>query len=155
MVEIKSPAALAWDASQSVFLAGSIEMGTAVDWQSVVCEALTDYDVAILNPRRDNWDPTWVQSIHNVKFAEQVNWEMDALGYADVVVFYFDPNTKSPITLLELGLCLASNTKLIVCCPDGYWRKGNVEIVCERFRAPLVATLDELVDKLKEMVTTT
>jgi len=149
MIEIKSPTSLEWDAPQAVFLAGSIEMGTAVDWQVVVTEAMADYDVAILNPRRSNWDPTWEQSIDNPKFKEQVDWEMDALGQADVVVFYFDPNTKSPITLLELGLCAASGAEIIVCCPDGFWRKGNVEIVCNRFRAPLVTTLDELVYKLK------
>ena len=28
--------------------------------------------------------------------------------------------------------------KLIVCCPEGFWRKGNVEVVCARFGAPLV-----------------
>ncbi len=149
MIEIKPPTALEWDEPAAVFLAGSIEMGKAVDWQIVVREAMADYDVAILNPRRDNWDPTWEQSINNAKFAEQVNWEMDAIGHADVVVFYFDPNTKSPITLLELGLCAASGTDMIVCCPDGFWRKGNVEIVCKRYAVPLVTTLEELVYKLK------
>jgi hypothetical protein len=149
MIEIKSPAPLEWEQNQAVFLAGSIEMGTAIDWQAAVREAMTDYDIAILNPRRDNWDPTWTQSITNPKFKEQVDWEMDAIGMADVVVFYFDKNTKSPVTLLELGLCAASGAEVIVCCPDGYWRKGNVEIVCDRFRIPLVTTLDELVYKLK------
>lgn len=55
---------------------------------------------------------------------------------ADIIAVYFDPNTLSPITLLELGLHAASG-KLIVCCPDGFWRKGNVRIVCERFNIPL------------------
>lgn len=149
MIEIKPPGKLEYDQNQSVFLAGSIEMGTAVDWQTTVREAMSEYDIAILNPRRDNWDPTWTQSINNPKFKEQVDWEMDAIDMADIVVFYFDPNTKSPITLLELGLCAASGVETIVCCPDGYWRKGNVEVVCNRYRMPLVATLDELVYKLK------
>ena len=35
---------------------------------------------------------------------------------------------RAPITLLELGL-FARSGKLIVCCPDGYWRKGNIEVV--------------------------
>ena len=149
MIEIKPPAKLEYEQNQIVFLAGSIEMGTAVDWQTTVRDAMSDYDIVVFNPRRDDWDPTWTQSINNPKFKQQVEWEMDAIDMADIVVFYFDPNTKSPITLLELGLCAASGVETIVCCPDGYWRKGNVEIVCNRYRMPLVATLDELVYKLK------
>lgn len=149
MIEIKPPVKLEYEQNQTVFLAGSIEMGTAVDWQTTVRDAMSDYDIVVFNPRRDDWDPTWTQSINNQKFKEQVDWEMDAIDMADIVVFYFDPNTKSPITLLELGLCAASGVETIVCCPDGYWRKGNVEIVCNRYRMPLVATLEELVYKLK------
>jgi hypothetical protein len=48
---------------------------------------------------------------------------------------YFDPNTKSPISLLELGL-FAQSKKLIVCCPRGFWRKGNVDITCDRYGIP-------------------
>jgi Nucleoside 2-deoxyribosyltransferase like len=149
MIEIKPPGKLEYEQNQTVFLAGSIEMGTAVDWQATVRDAMSDYDIVILNPRRDDWDRTWIQSIDNPKFKEQVDWELDAIDVADIVVFYFDPNTKSPITLLELGLCAASGVETIVCCPDGYWRKGNVEIVCKRFGMPLVATLDELVYRLR------
>lgn len=95
-----------------------------------------------------------MQSIHNPKFKEQVNWELDALSSADIVVFYFDPNTKSPITLMELGLAAASESNVIVCCPDGFWRKGNVEIICDRFDIPLCNTFDSLVAKLKDVVQT-
>ena len=56
------------------------------------------------------------------------------------------PGTKSPITLLELGLHAGKNPqKLVVCCPDGYWRKGNVDIVCRRCGVRQVPTLDDLV----------
>ena len=111
----------------------------------------------ILNPRRDNWDPTWVQSIHNPKFKEQVNWELDAINCASIVVFYFDPNTKSPITLMELGLAAGmvaagSLADIIVCCPDGFWRKGNVEIMCDRFNLAICNTFNELVEKLKHSI---
>jgi len=39
----------------------------------------------------------------NEHFVEQVTWELNALAYADLILMYFDPRTKSPITLLELG----------------------------------------------------
>ena len=127
-------------------------MGTAEDWQTRLIAELADYDGIILNPRRENWDASWVQSIHNPKFKEQVNWELDALGCASVVVFYFDPTTKSPITLMELGLAAASGSDVIVCCPDGFWRKGNVEIICDRFNLSLCNTFDELVLALTRVV---
>lgn len=128
-------------------------MGKAEDWQQKVVNALRDSDVAVLNPRRDNWDPTWEQSTSNRKFVEQVNWELNAIDHADFVVFYFDPNTKSPITLLELGLCAgarAHSQNIIVCCPDGYWRKGNVDIVCKTYGLTLVDTIEDLISTVIE-----
>lgn len=61
-----------------------------------------------------------------------------------VTAMYLDPQTKSPISLLELGLH-AYDDKLIVCCPEGFYRKGNVDIVCETYGIEQVDTLDELV----------
>ena len=57
---------------------------------------------------------------------------------------YFDPETKSPITLLELGL-YARSGKLVVCCPHGFWRRGNVDIVCDRYGVDQVKLLDTLI----------
>jgi hypothetical protein len=133
----------------SVFLAGSIEMGQAENWQSQMEESLADCAALILNPRRDAWDDSWVQSIHNPEFREQVEWELAAQERATWIVMYFAPATKAPITLLELGL-FARTGKLLVCCPNGYWRKGNVEIVCARYRIPLMATLDELIAAVRQ-----
>ena len=132
----------------SVFLAGSIEMGTATDWQSIVIEQIDQPQVTILNPRRTAWDASWEQSIANPDFAEQVNWELAGLERADVIAMYLDPATKAPVSLLELGL-YASSGKLIVCCPDGFWRKGNVDIVCQRYSIAQVASLQELIDKIR------
>ena len=127
----------------SIFLAGSIEMGRAVQWQQTVAQALQTFEITILNPRRDDWDATWEQSITNPAFAEQVRWELDAQERADCIAMYFAPDTHAPITLLELGL-FANSGKLIVCCPTGYWRKGNVDVVCARYAIQQVATLPEL-----------
>lgn len=119
-----------------IFLAGSIEMGTAADWQTALVAALGDRDVVVLNPRRDAWDASWRQSIEEPQFRGQVEWELDGLERADVIAMWFAPDTKAPITLLELGLH-ARGGKLVVGCPDGYWRKGNVEVVCARHGIPL------------------
>lgn len=138
-----------------IFLAGSIEMGVAENWQARLEHELRHLDVVILNPRRDDWDSSWEQSIHNESFVAQVTWELEAQEAADIIAMYFDPSTKSPITLLELGLFGRNHDyfggrKLIVCCPDGFWRKGNVDIVCKRYGIEMVASIDDLVRHVKE-----
>ena len=149
MKVIKAPEKYVLD-KPSLFLAGSIEMGAAENWQDRVAQAFGDTDLILLNPRRDNWDSTWEQRMSNPQFKEQVDWELDALEQVTGIIMYFDPNTKSPISLLELGL-FANRNKLIVCCPDGFWRKGNVEIVCARFDIPLIPTLDELIEYVRSL----
>jgi Nucleoside 2-deoxyribosyltransferase like len=140
---VSSPTPLPADATPSVFLAGSIELGSADNWQAEVERALADLDVVILNPRRDDWDASWVQSIDNPVFRAQVEWELAGLERADVVAMYFAPATKAPVTLLELGLSARAG-RLVVCCPAGYWRRGNVEIVCRRYGVPLLESLPDL-----------
>lgn len=131
----------------ALFLAGTIEMGNSFDWQAVVLEALKDKAVLVLNPRRLDWDASWEQSINNPQFVEQVEWELDMLQTANHIVMYLDPSTKAPVSMLELGL-YASKRNMLVCCPDGFWRKGNVEIVCRRMRIPLVHTFDDMLSKI-------
>ena len=131
-----------------VFLAGSIEMGAAEDWQTKVVKAVEEHDGVILNPRRDDWDSSWEQSIKNPQFKEQVEWELYGLDIATLVFMYFDPNTKSPISLLELGLC-ARDKKMCVVCPTGFWRKGNVDIVCAKENIPVFEDLNQGIIFLK------
>ena len=133
---------------KSVFLAGSIEMGKAEDWQSKVIEAVKDFPRIILNPRREEWDTSWEQSIDNPKFTEQVNWELEHLEKADLIVLNLVPDTMSPISLLEFGM-YAQSGKLVVYCPEGFWRKGNVDVVCQRYGIPQVEKFDELITLIK------
>ena len=137
----------------SIFLAGSIEMGQAEEWQGVFERGLADLDVVILNPRRDEWDASWIQSIDNPQFREQVEWELAGQELATVIAMYFAPATKAPITLLELGL-FARSGKVVACCPEGFWRRGNVEVVCRRYGVPLVSDLAELVQAVRQRLST-
>ena len=135
----------------SVFLAGSIEMGSAINWQKEVIAQFTDTRVTFYNPRRDEWDTSWEQDEANPHFNHQVNWELNSLNKSDIIFMYLDPETKSPISLLELGMYCTSG-KMIVCCPDGFWRRGNVEIVCTRNRVPLYRTIAEALGALRTMI---
>lgn len=147
MIEIKAPEKYdAHKGMKSIFLAGTIEMGKAENWQERITAALRHVEVLILNPRRTHWNAAWEQSIDNPDFRQQVEWELDAIEYADMVFMYFVPETRSPISLLELGVNAAKNPKkMVVCCPEGFWRKGNVDIVCKRFGVQQVETIQDLV----------
>jgi hypothetical protein len=149
-VVLKPPAPLRFDAAlPSVFLAGSIDMGGAEDWQARFERALGDARGVLLNPRRAEWDATWRQSADDPNLREQVEWELAAQERATFIAMYFAATSKAPITLLELGL-FARTGKVIVCCDDGFWRKGNVEITCARYGVPMVPTLDALLAAVRE-----
>ena len=137
----------------NIFLAGSIEMGVAEDWQTRITQyiELGGYDVNIFNPRRPEWDTSWEQSIENPQFYQQVNWELNALEKSDIIFMYFAPDTKSPISLLELGK-FADSGKMIVCCPKGFWRKGNVDVVCSRMGIPLFTDMKSAIGALKTKI---
>ncbi|KAH7361276.1 hypothetical protein BKA66DRAFT_514762 [Pyrenochaeta sp. MPI-SDFR-AT-0127] len=132
----------------SVIFYGAILSDPTKDWQSSLATSLSDIPVTILDPRRDDWDSSWVEDIAFPKFKEQTEWEMDYAQIADVIVFYFAPGALTPIALLELGM-YAGTGKAIVCCPEGFYKRGNVQIVCLRYGIELLGTLDELKEKVR------
>lgn len=85
---------------KSVFLAGTIDMGSGVDWQKDVAE-----------------------------------------------LFEKAPGSKSPITLLELGL-FAKSGKLYVVCTEGFYRYDNVRITCAKYGVPVYASLTEAIGEI-------
>lgn len=144
-----------------IFLAGSIEMGKAEMWQDRVIDMIVKKEkememnsvyyneYEILNPRRKDWDSSWVQEFKNPQFFQQVTWELKALDEASAIIFYFSPETQSPITLMELGYIAGRSlgkSRVVVCCPNGFWRKGNVDIMCNHRGIAMVDTLEEAVN---------
>lgn len=119
-------------------------MGAAIDWQTQV---LQEYEnvrgVAFYNPRRADWDSSWTQELSNEQFTEQVNWELDMLKECDCAFFFFPANSQAPITLMEFGIVAASQPyKMVVVAEPGYWRRGNLEVVCNRERIAIHADLN-------------
>jgi|LauGreDrversion4_2_1035121.scaffolds.fasta_scaffold03413_19 hypothetical protein len=145
-----------FDKGLKIFLAGSIEMGKAIDWQTDVSEKLKSFNsldgfITIFNPRRDAWDLSWEQSENNTEFRNQVNWELNKLEESDIIFLNFIEDTMSPISLLELGH-FASSGKLIVCAPKGFYRRGNVEIVCSRMGIPLFENFEDALSSLSSRI---
>jgi len=130
---------------KSVFLAGTIDMGNSIDWQKEIEPPLLKLGYNIFNPRRSDWNVNWEQSIWCPEFVEQVDWELNALEQADYIIMRFEPNSISPISLLELG---KFGHKMLVCCPKGYWRKGNIDIFCIRYAIPVFNTMEEIINEL-------
>jgi hypothetical protein len=143
----KPPYELPKDERLSIFLAGSIDMGNATNWQEMIQNKLQMFDINVFNPRRDDWDNLQEQSANNEYFKKQVNWELDALDKSTWILMYLEPGSLAPISLLELGL-YSDTSKLHVVCPDGFYRKGNVQIVCERYGIKLYNDLDSFMNLL-------
>lgn len=135
----------------SVFMAGSIDLGKSIDWQSELSESLADCPGTLLNPRRTEWDSSWRGEADFLPFREQVEWELAAMEAADRIAFYFAPDSQAPVTLMELGLA-ARTGKALVCCPAGYWRKGNVDVVCARYGVATVGSLPELGEAIRAYI---
>jgi hypothetical protein len=135
----------------TVFTAGSIEMGDAVNWQPMMAARLSPLPITVCNPRRGKWDKNITQQAADKFFKQQVDWERDALEQADVICFFFDTETKSPVSLLELGRWAASD-KVIVCCGDDYWKSGNVHLACEDDGITYVKKFEELVPEVVKML---
>lgn len=143
---------------RSIFLAGSIEQDLASNWQEkVVFDLYKEFDV-FFNPRRKSWDRNIVQSINNPEFKKQVNWELNYIlfnnyQFEHYIIFNFEGNTVSPISLLELGLVSGKKIKnVFVNCSTNYWRKGNVEIICDYSNIPLTSSLDDLITNIKSLI---
>ncbi len=140
----------------TIFLGGSIDMGNCENWQQKIIDDLKDEDVAFLNPRSDTFDITQKQSIHNEYFSNQVNWELDGLMNSDLIVMYLLPGTYSPISLMEIGLYTDINNypndKMLICCPDGFWRKGNIQIITKRYGIKLYDDYYSFFEEIKKRI---
>lgn len=131
---------------KSVFLAGTIDMGSGVDWQKDVAELFEKApgNWVLFNPRQEFWDPD-----RENEMDYQVNWELSHLEDADYILMNFLPGSKSPITLLELGL-FARSWKLYVVCTEGFYRYDNVRITCSKYGVPVYASLTEAIEAIVE-----
>jgi hypothetical protein len=153
----------------SIFLAGTIDSSAdgSTPWRTQLATSISHLPVTILDPTRPDWDASWREEAAFAPFREQVEWELDIMGVADVVVVYLAPGSQSPVSLLELGLCVGfaggrgegnvegkgegqRRKHLVVGCPEGYWKRGNVQVVCGRLGVEVLGSLEELIRGVEE-----
>ena len=121
------------DERLSIFLAGTIDNGDSENWQEQVIENFKfNSKVKFYNPRRKQWDPCPDDS----ELIYQIHWEQEYLDKADLIIMSISDDSKSPISLLELGL-YAKDQKMVVFCNDKFYRYMNVKLTCEKYNIPL------------------
>ena len=54
---------------------------------------------------------------------------------------YLADNSKSPISLLELGL-YGPEGKMIVFCTENFYRSTNIKLTCQKYLIPLIQSTD-------------
>lgn len=136
----------------SVFLAGTIDDGQSANWQreliNKIYSGLPD-SVIVFNPRRDNWN----KNANVDTLREQINWEQEHLLNSSIIVMVLLDDSKSPVSLMELGE-FCDSQKIVVFCTENFYRFENVKDLCERFEIPLFETNDinEIADKVVEII---
>lgn len=130
----------------SIFLAGTIDMGNSKDWQHEVVEHYKGISpLTFYNPRRDFVEGGFITDPDDFKY--QVNWELYHQEKCSAIIMFIAGTSKSPITLMELGL-FANSGRLYVICEPEFYRYGNVEVTCKRYRVPLYNKLEDIYDKI-------
>ncbi|KAF7886280.1 hypothetical protein EAF00_010383 [Botryotinia globosa] len=114
---------------------------TSTDYKDATNEPNSFAPVTIIDPFNPAWDSTWREDASDDRFVAQVNFELEGLELADIVVVGFigaDVRAgkigAGGTALVELGTALKrKGQKVIVCVEKGFWKEGYVKVLCERF----------------------
>ncbi len=120
----------------AIFLAGGIT--DTENWQQQLIASLDEIDATLLNPRRADFPMG-----DFIEGRKQIEWEYRSLSRADLVAFWFPPQTVCPIALLELGVCCESGVPMVVGADLNYSRRFDL-VAQLRLRRPDVNLVDSL-----------
>jgi len=131
----------------TVFLAGAIDMGAAVDWQAEVITRLSEYgdNLILFNPRRpgNRWPEDYLD--------EQIEWELELLDFADTVFMWLPKDSKAPVSMFEAGLYWKSG-KLCIGADPGFYRRRNLELTGKYYGVCVYPSLDETLRALTSVI---
>ncbi len=130
------------DFKKSLFVAGAIT--GAADWQTEFARDLSETDLTLLNPRREQYSALDPNALR-----EQIKWEHDGLRNSSAISFWFPPGALCMISLYELGSWAhwrdenGSVKPMFVAAHPDYARHEDVVIQMELER-PDIRVLDSL-----------
>lgn len=136
----------------TVFLAGPTTSRSSPDWRTRLSTSIADLPVTILNPKNLAWDSTWKEDRSDPRWVAQVEWEMSMREASDVAVFFFEGGTDAPITMLELGLSLATASarqRILVFAAKDFSKRGNVHFACGRYKVEVEEDEATMVESLR------
>lgn len=110
------------------------------DWQSEFIEYFKDTSLAIINPRRKDFDIT-----NSSLETEQITWEHEHLEKADIISFWFGKETLCPIVPYELWKYINTHKEVFIWIEPWYQRTRDVEIQAKLVR-PNMIIVDNLAD---------
>jgi hypothetical protein len=119
-----------------LFIAGGIS--GCHDWQAELIGRLRPTGYCVFNPRRDDFPADDMEAGR-----WQIRWEHEHLEQADIVSFFFPPETLCPITLFELGKIATSRREIFVGAHPAYARRADVEMQLALIR-PEVRVVDSV-----------
>lgn len=116
----------------TIFLAGTIEMGAGIKWHRQVAEQIYHVLSAKIKdntkmPELEFYNPRRTKDFTPEMEIPQIKWEQERLARADYIFMYIQPNSKSPISLLEFGEFIKSG-KLYVYCEPTFYRYHNLAL---------------------------
>lgn len=119
--------------SCKLFLAGTIDNGESYNWQREVYEFISNkFNLCcldVMNPRRPDWNSSW--SGNHPMLRRQIEWELNCLEKADIIAMVLLPDSKSPISLMELGAF--KDKPMLIYCPKEFYRYQNVETFVRKY----------------------
>ena len=141
-----------------VFLAGPIK--GAPNWQEGAIKDLSDLDIYVANPRREN--------VKNFNLDLQIAWESRFLATADLILFWIPPKEEdiagreyAQTSRFELGEWAAKtnynkgNKKIIVGINDGFVGKSYIELRLSEHGIKVHNNYDDTIAELKKTIQNT
>lgn len=83
-------------------------------------------------------------SLTEKEWEMHIVWELKAMEMSDLILMNFLEDAKSPISLVELGLN-TMNKKLVVVCPDKFYKSQYIRTLCQYYETPIFYNLEEAI----------
>lgn len=122
---------------ECIFLAGSMAAKSEINWRQTVVDELQE-SYHFLDPTNPNHD-----TLEDLEMRKHIKWELDELKKADYIIMNFLPDSLSPISMVELGMYIATN-KLIVVCPKEFYKWRYIDTLCKEYNTPIFNQLEEV-----------